>query len=593
MNDDTDLGNQPIDDFLVVGIGASAGGVDALQALFAHVPPDSGMAFVVVLHLSPTYESELTQILQRGCPIPVEQVRKAVRVQPNHVYVLAPNCSMTFSGDSLAVSPIASFEERRAPIDIFFRTLADSLHARAASVVLSGTGADGSMGMKRIKESGGICLVQDPAQAQYDDMPRHCIATNLVDYILPVEDIPARLVAYVEQLKALDLPASDARAAEVSLAESHEEALRSVVTTLRVRSGHDFGNYKRSTLLRRIARRTSVRALPDLPSYAEFLRDHPEEAQPLLKDLLISVTNFFRDAEAWKVFEREVIPRLFADKGGEDHVRVWVAGCATGEEAYSIAMLLCERAAQLTQQPSIQVFATDIDEDALAYAREGTYTINDAADVSPERLRRFFNKKGDAYSVRRELRELVLFANHNLLKDPPFSHLDLASCRNLLIYFNRTGQRRALEVFHYALEPGGYLLLGRSESVEDSGDLYVETGSGQQTFQRRAVEPRLTLPVPDISPKAGSNRRVATPYIPDRRTTDRMSYGDLHERLLEAYAPPSLLVSADEQIVHMSRRAGRYLQLPGGEPTHDLLKLIRPELRLELRTALHEAMQRR
>ncbi|HZQ62489.1 MAG TPA: CheR family methyltransferase [Casimicrobiaceae bacterium] len=586
----------PHNDFLVVGIGASAGGVDALQKFFANVRPDSGMAYVVVLHLSPDHESELGNVLQHQAAIPVLQVSESVRVEPNHAYVLAPNRSLHMRDDSLELAPLHTMHERRAPIDIFFRTLAVCLGSRAACVVLSGTGADGSMGMKSVKEYGGVCLVQDPAQAQYSDMPRHCIATGLVDYVLPVEQIPGRLATYLQQLKTLQVPGDDREpsAEHVPLSAVHEAALRAILTALRTRTGHDFTNYKRSTLLRRIARRMSVRELPDLMSYAAFLRDHLEETQPLLKDLLISVTNFFRDPEAWQALEAKVIPKLFSGKSAEDYVRVWVAGCATGEEAYSVAMLLAEHAATLAHPPSLQVFATDLDEAAIAFAREGVYTATDTADVPAERLRRFFAKENEGHRINRDLREMVLFAHHNLIKDPPFSHLDLATCRNLLIYLNRTAQRRVLDVLHFALNPGGYLFVGASESVEGGGDLFVDTDVGDQIFQRRAVEPRLTFPVPDTMPPLRAERaRVDVMARGDHRALERLSYADLHQRLLEKYAPPSLVVNEEQEIVHMSPRAGRYMQVAGGEPSHNLLKLIRPELRLELRTALHEARQRR
>jgi len=405
--------------------------------------------------------------------------------------------------------------------------------------------------------------------------------------------MPPRLQAYVAQLKAVRLPDMPVEPMESEQQQSHETALRSILTTLRTRTGHDFSSYKRSSLLRLIARRMTVRDLADLSAYAGYLRDSVEETQPLLKDLLISVTNFFRDADAWRALEAGVIPRLFDGKKGQDHVRVWVAGCATGEEAYSIAMLLCEHHGTLSDPPTLHVFATDIDEDAIALAREGLYTASDTADVSLERLRRFFLRDGERYRVRQELREMVLFANHNLIKDPPFSHLDLATCRNLLIYLNRSGQRRALEVMHFALLPGGYLALGTAESVEGANDLYVDAGLGHQIYRRRAVEPRMILPLPEITPAVRHERYVSDILATDRRASERLSYADLHQRLLEEYAPPSLVVNSEQEIVHMSPRAGRYMQLGGGEPTHNIMKLIRPELRLELYTALHEAMQRR
>ena len=336
-----------------------------------------------------------------------------------------------------------------------------------------------------------------------------------------------------------------------------------------------------------------VHNISDLPSYAQFMREHPPESQALLKDLLISVTHFFRDREAFDTLERKVIPKLFERKGQEDHVRVWVAGCATGEEAYSIAILLAEHAAAAVGNPNIQVFASDIDEAAVALAREGLYTLNDAADVSPERLRRFFVKEGEAYRVRKELRETILFAHHDILRDPPFSHLDLVSCRNMLIYLNRMAQRRVLEIVHFALNHGGSLFLGSSESVEGAGELFVAADGHAHIFQSRPVASRLGLPLPD--PLAVSRTGSIHPdtSAAEARTRHRLSSADLHLRLLEEYAPPSIVVTEDHEIVHLSARAGTYLQFAGGDPSHNLLQTIRPELRLELRTALYQAAQQR
>jgi PAS domain S-box-containing protein len=576
------------EEFLIVGLGASAGGVYALKAFFAHVPADSGMAYVVILHLSPDHESKLAEVLQSAASIPVTQVRERVRVEPNHVYVISPNQSLTMSDGHLALSEIKRIEERRAPVDIFFRTLAESHHSRAVCVVLSGTGANGSMGMKRVKEYGGVCIVQEPAEAEYADMPRNSIATGLVDYVLPVREIPAKIIGYKKHLGTINIPAEPQERAETD-----DQALREIFTQLRTRTGHDFTNYKRSTVLRRIERRVSVHELPDLPAYAKYLTEQPAEARALLKDLLISVTNFFRDEEPFKALEQNIIPKLFKGKTPDEHIRVWVAGCATGEEAYSVAMLLAEFMERLTVTPTVQVFATDIDEWAISIAREGLYTLNDAADVSPERLRRFFFKEGEGYRVRREIREMVLFAAHNLIKDPPFSHLDLVTCRNLLIYLNRTAQERVMQVFHFALNPGGYLFLGTSESIEGAGDLFVTADKEHHLFQSRPVETRIPLPIPiapltALVPQSRSGIRA-----PEVRLQERLSYIDLHQRLLEQYAAPSVVVNEEYDIVHLSESAGRYMQVASGEPSRNLLKLVRPELRLELRTALYQATQKR
>ena len=586
----------PGDDFLIVGIGASAGGVQSLKAFFENVPPDSGAAFVVILHLSPAHESHLAEILQTSAQISVKQVTERVKVEPNHVFVVPPNQSLAMADGHLVVSPIHTIEERRAPVDIFFRTLAETHHERAVCVVLSGTGADGSMGLKRVKENGGAVFVQNPREAEYNDMVRNAIATNLVDEVLNVADIPAKIVEYRENLKAVALPVQpEARP------EEEQKALREVFTQLRVRTGHDFTNYKRPTILRRIERRISVRNLSGIAEYARYLKKQPEEVQALLKDLLISVTNFFRDKQAFAVLENDVVPRILENKRAGDQIRVWVAGCATGEEAYSIAMLLAEKTQGGIDSPEIQIFASDIDETAIATAREGFYTINDAADVSPEQLRRFFTKEPDGYRIRRELREQVLFANHNVLKDPPFSRLDLATCRNMLIYFNQAAQKRVMETFHFALKPNGFLFLGASESIDGSIDLFAPLNKENNVFQSRNVEAKIPRPAANLTMPATRFEQVQTQAQTslkanreqETRALERLSFADLHQRLLEQYAPPSVIVNEDYDILHLSESAGRFMQMGGGEPSNNLLKIIRSELRLELRTALYQAVQKR
>jgi two-component system CheB/CheR fusion protein len=403
--DDNGAGSTPR--FLVVGLGASAGGIPALSQFFEHVPADSGIAYVVILHLSPEHDSRLAQVLQTVCTLPVTQVLKEVRVEPDHVYVIPPDQHLTMRDGCIEVSPNTSMGERRAPVDIFFRTLAEARGQHAVCVVLSGTGANGSMGMKRIKECGGAAFVQDPREAEWEEMPRNSIATALVDDVLPVAEIPARIIAYKEQLGRIDLPEVPEKRPE-----EQQQALREVFTQLRLRTGHDFSSYKRPTLLRRIERRVTIRALPDLTAYAAFSQANPDETQALLKDLLISVTNFFRDPETFEYLGGKILPRILKGKKAHDQLRIWVVGCATGEEAYSVAMLCAERMLGLIDAPKLQVFATDIDAPAIAKAREGLYTLNDAADVSAERLRRFFIKEGENYRIRQEIRESILFANH-------------------------------------------------------------------------------------------------------------------------------------------------------------------------------------
>jgi PAS domain S-box-containing protein len=444
------------------------------------------------------------------------------------------------------------------------------------------------MGMKRIKELGGAAFVQDPREAEWEEMPRNSIATSLADDVLPVAQIPARIIAYKELLGKIEIPEEPDKRPE-----EQQQALREVFSQLRLRTGHDFSNYKRPTLLRRLERRMSVRALPDLAAYARFCQDNPDETQALLKDLLISVTNFFRDPQAFEYLGEEILPRILKGKKAQDQLRVWVVGCATGEEAFSLAILCAEKILGMVDAPKLQIFATDIDSAAIAKARTGLYTLNDAADVSPERLRRFFIREGECYRIRRELRESILFANHNILRDPPFSHLDLIACRNLLIYLNPQAQERVIETLHFALNNDGYLFLGTSESMDGANDLYVQVSREHHVFQSRPLSGR-HYPVPESLP-ALRDKNASPPLSQEtgNRGNERISYGDLHQQLLEQYAPPSLVVNEKYDVVHISESAARYLQMSGGEPSSNLFKLIRQELRLELRTALYQATQRR
>ena len=573
-------------DFLIVGIGASAGGVQALQEFFEHVPAASGIAYVVILHLSPDHDSKLAEVLQAVSTVPVLQVLENTKIEPDHIYVVPPNQHLIITDGFIAPTLNMHIEDRRAPVDIFFRNLADVHGPRAVCVVLSGTGANGSMGLKRIKERGGVAYVQNPREAEFNEMPRNSIATELVDEVLPVAEIPGRIIAYRNGLGSVEIVVEPSQRPEVQ-----QQALREIFTQLRTHTGNDFSNYKRPTLLRRIERRINIRSLPDLPSYTAFLHEHPDETTALLKDLLISVTNFFRDCKPFEALEDQVLPLIFEKKKLGDEVRIWVAGCATGEEAYSIAMLCAERTMGNIDAPKIQIFATDIDEAAITAAREGLYTLNDAADVSPDRLRRFFNREGDCYRVRQVIREMIIFAHHNFLKDPPFSKLDLVTCRNVLIYLNTTAQERVAETFHFALRTQGFLFLGTSETVDGASDLYSVFSRENHIYQAREIKVR-NYPIPDRVPAFQFAKNDPLQKSDEReKSQHRISFGELHQQLLEQYAPPSVVINEEYEIVHLSEKAGRYLEFTGGEPSQNLLKLIRPEARLELRTALHQAVQ--
>lgn len=576
-----------VDQFLIVGLGASAGGIQALKTFFAEVPKDSGMAYVVILHMSPEYESKLAEILQVVCSVPVTQVRERLKVIPNHVYVIPPNQVLAMTDGHLELKSMIGAEERRSPVDLFFRTLAESNEERAVSVILSGTGANGSIGLKRIKEYGGVAFAQDPEEAEYNDMPSNAIATGMVDYVLPVAKIPHKIFSYNNHRGIVKL-------AEVEVGpKNDDEALADVFTELRVRTGHDFSNYKRATILRRIERRMGLSELGSILEYSTYLRRNPQEAPLLMKDLLISVTNFFRDQASIEELGYRVIPKIFENKNPNEPIRVWVAGCATGEEAYSLAMLLCEHADAQSKPVSLQIFATDLDEEAIKIAREGCYKDAEVADIPSERLRRFFNREIGGYRVRRELRELMLFAVHNVIKDPPFSRLDMVSCRNLMIYLNRNAQGRVLEVAHFALNPSGFLFLGVSESIEGASDLFSVFDKEHHIYRSKPVPPR-AFPIPEATFRPKLIRMSDEDKASEEtRAAHRLSYVDLHQRMLEQYAAPSVIVDEEYEIVHLSDRAGRYLEIGGGEPSHNLLKVIRPELRLELRTALYQAVHDR
>ncbi len=643
----------------VVGIGGSAGSIRPLQEFFSLMPADSGLAFVVVVHLSPDYESQLPRLLQARTSMPVTQVREPVKVEPNHVYVIAPALHLSMQDGVVQASEAQQPRGTRVAVDLFFRTLAATHRAHAVAIVLSGTDSDGAIGIKRIKEQGGVTIAQDPAEAEYEGMPRSALDTGSIDWILPIKAMPAKLMEFARNEAQLQIPASeapdDAPDDAPEMGDEDEVALREILSFLHSRTGHDFSHYKRPTILRRIARRLQVNSLTTFAAYALFLRTHPGETGALQQDLLISVTNFFRGKEAFAALESQ-IGRVFEGKVSGDSVRVWVPGCATGEEACSLAIILLEHAATLENPPQIQIFATDLDEEAARAAREGLYPATIAADVSPARLRRFFLLEQGRYRLKTEVRELILFASHNLLKDAPFSRLDLISCRNLLIYFGTEAQARVLQLFHFALRPGGLLFLGSAESVGEENAFFEPLDRENRLFVRNVAPRRTHFAPPPGAPStlapraesgstepngaepnsAGANNggiksaamngeaatappgappaalplpqwmeRVPSPVLPlltaspaaprpaafAPREADSASFGALHLQLLEQLAPPSVLVNEAYEVVHLSERANDYLQFAPGQISTQLLALVHPALRLELRAALFRATQ--
>jgi two-component system CheB/CheR fusion protein len=564
--------------------------VKALQEFFETMPPNSGMAFVVILHLSPEHESSLTEIIQARTAMPVTLVTETHKVERNNVYVIPPNAQLEMYDGVVRCEQLTGDRGARVAIDVFFRTLAAEYKKNAVCVVMSGTGSDGTIGLKAVKEANGFAIVQDPHDAEYDSMPRSAIATQLVDWVLPVSRMPERLIQYRISSERLHLTKDDADG-HVAKEIQADESLREILTVLRVRTGHDFSNYKTPTLVRRIARHLQIHDLEDIPAYLEFLRDKPDEIHSLMKNLLINVTNFFRDKDAWEVLERDVIPQLFSGKKAGDTVRVWSCGCASGEEAYSLAMLLSEYAYTLHDPPKIQVFATDVDEDAIAEARDHHYPHSIEADVAPERLKRFFVKEGKHYRIKKELREMVLFAPHNVLRDPPFSRLDMVACRNLLIYLNRETQERVMEIFHFALAQQGFLFLGSSETAEALPALFATVDKKFRIYTRRPGHPGQQFMPPRL-PVAG-RWEVRLPHALGKRREKTSLLDELHVKLLESLAPPSVLVNPDFDIQYLSETAGRFLNFKGGEPSNNLLRLVNTDLLPDLRAALFSVQRDR
>ncbi|MEJ1098205.1 MULTISPECIES: CheR family methyltransferase [unclassified Pseudoxanthomonas] len=581
---------QKKEEMVVVGIGASAGGLAALSTFLDHLPADTGMTYVVILHLSPKHDSSADKLLQRSTRMPVIQVSLPTKIEPNHVYVISPSVDLEMVDGWLQVQPATRPRGRHVAIDKFLRTLAETHRDRSIGIILSGTGSDGSVGVSKLKEQGGVTIVQLPEDAEYDDMPRSALATGNVDFVLPAVEIPQKLVQLSLNAREIRLPiagedAEPTIAKAIDPTRADEDAVRDILRIVSERTGHDFHHYKKATILRRIERRLQVNLLRDVQAYRSFLEASDSETEALLSDLLISVTNFFRDREAFETVEREIVPSLFATRSSTEPVRIWAAGCATGEEAYSLAMLLCDEADRMAEPPPLQVFATDIDERAIARARTGLYPASVVTDVPPSRLREYFSKEQQQYRVKKNLRDKVLFAMHNVLRDPPFSRMDLISCRNLLIYLDRDIQGRLLQMFHFALRPGGFLFLGHSESAETAAQYFDVVDKKNRIFRARA-QSRSSIQVPTLPLRPS----LISPPAPPPRRRKGFSFADIHQRVLELYAPPSVVVDADHNVVHASEHAGRYLRFTGGEPTYNVLKVVDPALRLELRSALIQAV---
>jgi two-component system CheB/CheR fusion protein len=570
--------------FPIVGVGASAGGVEALEGFFQGVPSKPGLAFIVVTHLSPDRESLLHEIIARYTDLTVAVAADGVEVRPDSVYVLPADAIISIEQGRLQVRKSDSSRRERKPIDILFSSLAIDHGEYAACVVLSGGDGDGTLGTKAIKERGGLTLAQvaDGHGPRHPSMPDSAISTGLVDFAIPVDEMGEKLVEFARLLAATD----DGEGSEAERSQARQE----ICAILRNHVGHDFSGYKSKTFLRRVQRRMQVTQLGSEDDYVERLKQDPKEVGALFRDLLINVTNFFRDAGSFEKLGKTVVPKLFEGRGAEDTVRVWVPGCATGEEVYSIAILLREHMDTLTALPRVQVFATDIDENALGVARAARYPEAILDSVSKERRERFFVAEGGSYVVAKAVRDLCIFSPHSVIRDPPFSRLDLISCRNLLIYFGPDVQNLVLPTFHYSLRPGGFLFLGMSESVGKFDDLFAAVDKKHRIFRSRddiTIAPRLPSTIRSHAALGLPNQDRRMPLRPPAGATLRQA---LETQVLERFAPAHVLVTHGGDILHFSARTQKYLELAPGAPTRQLMTLARRDLRLDLRTAFREAV---
>lgn len=579
--DDSEKDHLP---FPVIGVGASAGGLHAFEQFFQNLPANPGMAFVLIQHIAPDHESELPQLLQNHTEMPVVQVKDNQALQVDRVYVIPPGQSLSIKNGVLHLSNPEEPRGHRAPIDLFFRSLAEDQKDNAVCVILSGTGNDGTLGLKKIKENGGVVLVQDPDDAEYDGMPRSAVRTNLVDLAAPIAILARKLLEYQQNSNSIQFPGTP-----ILLEKKDEDMLQRIFRLLESRAGTDFSHYKQSTILRRLHRRMQMTQTANLSKYMTLLHSDPDEAPLLFQDFLISVTNFFRDNNAWLTLEENVIPELFENKDQDDRLRVWVPGCATGEEAFSLAMLLVEAAQRRVKSPVLQIFASDINKQAIQFARNGLYPQAIAADVSPERLERFFEMEGNNYRVRPELQEIILFTEHNLIKDAPFAHLDMVSCRNLLIYLKRDIQKHIFQLFSYALNGSGYLFLGSSESAEQLPQWFEPVHKRGRLYRAQAGKtqiPRLPVRI-DSTSQMNLERGTEKKQSGDQSEPAALPLKEVHRQLmLERFGPPSVLAGPDYEIQYKFGNVGRFLQHQEGEPSLNLLDNVSRHMRAELRTGL-------
>jgi len=572
--------------FPIVGIGASAGGLEALEQFLAHVPAGSGMAFVIIQHLDPTHKGLLPELLQRVTGMRVVQVRDRTRIHPDCVYVIPPNKDMSILHGVLHLLAPAAPRGLRLPIDFFLRSLALDRQEHGIGVILSGMGSDGTLGLGAIKEKAGVALVQDPVTAKFDSMPRSAIEAGLADIVAAPDALPGKINAYLQSKPLIAPPA-------LALEDNAQGSLEKVVILLRAHTGHDFSLYKRNTIFRRIERRMGLHQLDKMPAYVRFLQDNPQELDLLFKELLIGVTNFFRDPAAWESLRDQAIPALLASRpSGKAALRAWVPGCSTGEEAYSLAIVLKEamEAFNPVERCTLQIFATDLDRDAIDKARQGFFPENIVADVSAERLSRFFTKEDRGYRLQKEIREMVIFAPQDLIMDPPFTRLDILCCRNLLIYLTPEVQKKLIPLFHYSMNPGGILFLGSSETIGSPAGLFTPLSGKSRIFQK--TESALNS-VPVEFPSSFSAGPATGPELRPVVKLPASLQSVADQLILQHYAPPSVLANDKGDILYICGRTGKYLEPAAGKANWNIFAMAREGLRYDLAGAFQKALRQK
>ncbi|MCH8512252.1 MAG: PAS domain-containing protein [Kiritimatiellae bacterium] len=572
--------------FPIVGIGASAGGLEALEQFLEEVPDHCGMAFVIVQHLDPTHKGIMHELLQRVTGMSVMQVKDCTQVKPDCVYVIPPNKDMSILHDVLHLLPPAAPRGLRLPIDFFLRSLAEDRQEHSIGVILSGMGSDGTLGLRAIKEKAGLALVQEPSPAKFDSMPRSAMDAGLADIVAAPDALPGKIISYLQRSPLV-------QKSEEPVESKTRDALEKILILIRSRSGHDYSLYKRNTIVRRIERRMGLHQIDKMETYILYLQENPQELDLLFKELLIGVTRFFRDPAVWEQLGEKVIPSLLETRESKsDALRAWVPGCSTGEEAYSLAIVLKEAAERLKPRArlTIQIFATDLDQDAIDKARQGLFPENIASDVTPERLSRFFIKEDHGYRMSKEIREMVIFAPQDIIRDPPFTKLDMLSCRNLLIYLSAEVQKKLMPLFHYSLNPGGVLMLGSAETVGSGGELFVPLHAKLRIFQR--TESTLGA-VPVQFPSSFSAKPQTDGQVPPASKMQGSLQTMADQLVLRKYAPPSVLANDKGDILYISGRTGKYLEPAAGKANWNIFAMAREGLRYELDAAFQKVLRQK